>query len=91
MPAPCLLRPVVAPAQRREMALARPASLVVGDGVFVIALAGRAAAGGEGTLPIADGDEVPEPVAEPVTGDLPLRVQVPVSSACSRADQQACS
>src|SRR5262249_36912929 len=55
-PALHLFGPVMAAAQRGEVAFARPPALVIGHGVVLIATSRRAAAAGEGTGPVPDPD-----------------------------------
>src|SRR6185437_4149339 len=65
-PALGLLTAMVVPAQRGQIALARPAALVVGVGVVQVAARGAAAAARRGAGRVAGPDQVLELAAGPV-------------------------
>src|SRR5258708_10786369 len=62
VPAAGLFGAVMPPAQRRQIALAGGAALVVGEGVVQVAAGGGAPASGEGAGPLPGADQVLEPV-----------------------------
>src|SRR5262252_4353607 len=70
-PAVGLLDVVVGPAQRRQVAFASLAALVVRLGVVEVALVGGASAAGEGTPALPGADQGAEPAAGLVAGFLP--------------------
>jgi len=70
VPAGCLLGSVVGSADGGAVAFAGPPALVVGDGVFVVAAPGGAAAAGVGAGGVADGEQVAELGAGLVGGAL---------------------
>src|SRR5258707_15108278 len=69
-PAAGLLGAVMPPAQRRQIALAGGAALVIGEGVVQVAAGGGATASGEGAGPLPGADQVLEPVRRLVSGSL---------------------
>src|ERR1022692_3450454 len=60
VPAGCLLGAVVASAERGAVAFARPPALVVGNGVVVVASAGRSPAAGERAGAVPGFEQVPQ-------------------------------
>src|SRR5258706_16445533 len=70
VPAAGLLGAVMHPAQRRQIALAGGAALVIGEGVVQVAACGGTPASGEGAGPLPGADQVLEPVRRLVSRAL---------------------
>src|SRR5258706_9115150 len=68
----------MAPAKRRQIALAGGAALVIGEGVVQVAACGGTTASGEGAGPLPGADEVLEPVRWLVSGSLAAVAAGPV-------------
>ena len=67
---------MVAAAERGQVALTRPAALVIGKGVVVVAADGGPAAAGERTGRLPDRDQVPQAGRRPVGARLPQMAAV---------------
>ena len=80
LPAGCLFGAVVATAQRRKIALARPAALVIGDRMIVVAAGRLPPAARKRTGPVPELDQVPQHPGGRYPGVSRAWVQGPVPS-----------